>query len=696
MNLKWLVLLLILTSTGNVLRAQTQLDSLHSIWQDKAEVDSIRAKAYYIYIWKGFLNSKPDSAVVMAKQLVDYGKDYNYPKAKIFGYSIQGTVYKNKSDYSKAMEYQEKSLAIQQQKEDKKGVAATLHAMAIIYRKKGNYVKAVDYYNKSIAINKQLNNQKGIANSEVAKGVLYSMQGNYPKALEFFKSSLKRYEQLDDHNGISTSLTNIGSVYDEQNVYDSALDYYQKAMTIQKSLNNQYYVSTLLHNMGNVSLGKGNYRKALDFFIQSKTINEELGGKIDVALDLDGIGSVYHEMGQNTKALDYYKQSLKIKEDIGNDINIAKSLIDIGKTYLDKGNYSKSIDNCQKGYKLLKSKPNLEVIQKKACECLYKSFKAENKLDEAIFYLEKYRVLNDDVIAKETVTKLQQMEFKKEMIADSLAYSKKEAIGKMKLEKSENTKRGLMIGTILLMLLAGFIYYGYRQKRNANRYLKERNAFEIENKKKAMSLFSQQVSPEVAKELLSDSYKTGAKKVRACIMFLDIRNFTPFSESRDATEINKYQNDVFGFMIDIISQHNGIVNQFMGDGFLASFGAPVSPGNHSQNAVNASLEILKELENRCSSGKLIETKIGIGLHTGEIVTGNVGTAHRKQYSVTGNTVILASRIEQLNKSYKAELLISKDVMSDLDDTTNYTITSLGPIQLKGRSTPIEVFKLVST
>jgi len=310
--------------------------------------------------------------------------------------------------------------------------------------------------------------------------------------------------------------------------------------------------------------------------------------------------------------------------------------------------------------------------------------------------LEKRRLLDDSLNLKETATKLQQMEFKKEILADSLEFSKKQAIDKLKLEKSENTKEALIIGAILLMLLVGVIYYGYRQKQAANRYLKERNAFEIENKKKAMTLFSQQVSPEVAKELLSDSYKSGANKLRACIMFLDIRNFTPFSESRDAAEINQYQNDVFGFMIDIISEHNGIINQFMGDGFLASFGAPASPGNHSQNAVNASLEILKELEDRCSSGQLLDTKIGIGLHTGEIVTGNVGTDKRRQYSVTGNTVILASRIEQLNKQFKSELLLSKEVFNDLNDIENYTYESLGPIQLKGRSEPVEVIKLIST
>tara|TARA_B110001450_G_scaffold151108_1_gene141069 strand:+ start:1805 stop:3895 length:2091 start_codon:yes stop_codon:yes gene_type:complete len=696
MNLKWLVLLLILFSSGNVLRAQTQLDSLYSIWQNKAEVDSVRAKAYYIYIWKGFLNSKPDSAVVMAKELVEYGKDFKYSKAKIFGYSIQGIVYKNKSNYSKAMEYQEKSLAIQEQRDDKKGVAASLHAMAIIFRLIGNHDKALEYYNKSIAINKQLNNQKGIANSLAAMGVMYSIQGNYPKAINCYNKGLKINEQLDDQIGIADFQINIGELYFKQENNVKALEYLNESLNFYKKQGNQNRISEILNILGLISKNQEDYDQAFNYFMQAKAINEELDSKINIAINLKGIGSVYQAQEQNIKALDYYSQSLKIKEELGNDIEIANSLIDIGQVYLDEGNYSKSIDNCQKGYELLKPKTNLQVIQKNACECLYRSFRAINRLDKAIFYLEKSRVINDDVIAKETITKLQQMEFKKEILADSLAFSKKEAIGKIKLEKSENTKKGLIIGAILLMLLVGFIYYGYRQKRNANRYLKERNAFEIENKKKAMSLFSQQVSPEVAKELLSDSYKTGAKKVRACIMFLDIRNFTPFSESRDAAEINKYQNDVFGFMIDIISQHNGIVNQFMGDGFLASFGAPASSGNHSQNAVNASLEILKELESRCLSGKLIETKIGIGLHTGEIVTGNVGTTHRKQYSVTGNTVILASRIEQLNKSYKAELLISKEVMTDIEDVSNFTFTSLGPIQLKGRSTPIEVFKLVST
>jgi adenylate cyclase len=176
-------------------------------------------------------------------------------------------------------------------------------------------------------------------------------------------------------------------------------------------------------------------------------------------------------------------------------------------------------------------------------------------------------------------------------------------------------------------------------------------------------------------------------------MFLDIRGFTPFVENKEPSEIIQYQNDVFGFMIDIISKNHGIVNQFLGDGFMATFGAPASSGNDSQNAVIASLNIVKTLHEKYMSGELPKTKIGIGLHSGNIVSGNVGTTIRKQYSITGNTVILASRIEQLNKKYNSNILISKEVLDCLDMKQLKT-ENLGNVVMKGRVEPIQIIKLI--
>lgn len=174
-------------------------------------------------------------------------------------------------------------------------------------------------------------------------------------------------------------------------------------------------------------------------------------------------------------------------------------------------------------------------------------------------------------------------------------------------------------------------------------------------------------------------------------MFLDIRDYTPFTEGKNPEEIIKFQNDAFGFMIEIINKNHGIINQFMGDGFMATFSAPVSTETDCQNAVDSAIKISEELNEKIKNGNIPNIKIGIGLHAGEVVTGNVGTTTRKQYSATGNVVILASRIEQLNKKYNSTVLISKEVLETVK-IENYT--SLGEVNVKGRQKPIEIFRVI--
>jgi adenylate cyclase len=179
-------------------------------------------------------------------------------------------------------------------------------------------------------------------------------------------------------------------------------------------------------------------------------------------------------------------------------------------------------------------------------------------------------------------------------------------------------------------------------------------------------LFGQQVSSEIVDELINNKAEIGSKRRFVCIMFLDIRGFTPLSEGKKPEKIIQFQNDIFSFMIEIINQNHGIINQFMGDGFMATFGAPVSKENDCQNALTAAIEIDRELKQQIKDGKIPDLRIGMGLHAGEVVTGNVGTATRKQYSVTGNVVILASRLEQLNKQFGSTILISKEVLDNIE------------------------------
>jgi adenylate cyclase len=209
---------------------------------------------------------------------------------------------------------------------------------------------------------------------------------------------------------------------------------------------------------------------------------------------------------------------------------------------------------------------------------------------------------------------------------------------------------------------------------------------------KILNMFGQQVSSSIVDELLNNNNKIESGEKFVCIMFLDIRGFTLFAENKKPEDIIGYQNRVFGFMIDIINKHHGIINQFMGDGFMATFGVPLSNGNDTQNAVNAALEITEVLNEKNVQEEIPATRIGIGLHSGLVVAGNVGTEERKQYSISGNTVITAARLEQLNKEYQSQILISKEVLDNIE-LTNIEPLLLGNVQLKGQGHPTEIWQL---
>jgi adenylate cyclase len=205
-------------------------------------------------------------------------------------------------------------------------------------------------------------------------------------------------------------------------------------------------------------------------------------------------------------------------------------------------------------------------------------------------------------------------------------------------------------------------------------------------------LFGQQISKEIVDELVDNRYEVQSRVRFAAIMFLDIRNFSIFAQDKSPEEIIAYQNNVFSFIIEIINENKGIVNQIMGDGLMAIFGAPIEHDNDCQLAVNAALEINKELKRRNEAGLIPETVIRIGINAGEVVTGNVGTSERKQYSVTGQPVIIAARLEQINKELNSVILISDSVYKRISLTEEPKYHQ--DVVIKGITDSITVYQLV--
>ena len=214
----------------------------------------------------------------------------------------------------------------------------------------------------------------------------------------------------------------------------------------------------------------------------------------------------------------------------------------------------------------------------------------------------------------------------------------------------------------------------------------------LQDRNRVLEVFGQHVSPEVVDRLLAQHVGTGTEVRHVCVMFLDIRGFTAFSEGRQPAEVVAYLNQLFAFMIEAVNRNHGIVNKFLGDGFMAVFGAPLSDGQNCKNAVVASQEMLAEVKRLVATGELPPTRVGIGLHAGEAVTGNVGSAQRKEYTIIGDVVNLASRIEAMNKEFGSTLLVSGDVVDGAGDAAAGA-QDRGEVAVRGRVGGVRLFQL---
>lgn len=215
----------------------------------------------------------------------------------------------------------------------------------------------------------------------------------------------------------------------------------------------------------------------------------------------------------------------------------------------------------------------------------------------------------------------------------------------------------------------------------------------ISQRERAIGIFGQHVSPQVAGLLLNQHVDLAGEVRNVCIMFLDIRDFSVLSSKHSAPEVMSYLNTLFGTMIPAINEHHGVVNKFLGDGFMAVFGAPLDDDEHCRHAIHASQEILNRLDALNADGAIPPTRIGIGLHAGPAMTGNVGTSERKEYTIIGDSVNLAARIEQATKTLGARLLVSEDVATTLHDRAEFPMEDMGPVDLKGQARPVRLFKL---
>ena len=217
------------------------------------------------------------------------------------------------------------------------------------------------------------------------------------------------------------------------------------------------------------------------------------------------------------------------------------------------------------------------------------------------------------------------------------------------------------------------------------------------NKEKIKNAMGKYLSQDIMKNVVKniDDIKLGGKKANVTVLFADIRGFTSMSEKMTAEEVSVILNEYFSEIEPIITKYNGVINKFIGDAVMAIFGEPIQDLNHPQNAVKCADEMLKKVD-QLQEKWLLEGKpkieIGIGINTGEAFVGNIGSETRLEYTVIGDMVNLASRIESYNKVYKTNLLISSSTYACVSDIAD--VIKIADVTIRGKAKKMDIYEVL--
>lgn len=596
---KLIVLLLVLFS-GLCLKAQSQRDSLLIQWKDTTQLDSVRALAFYNYVDREFMNTKPDTVFILSQELLDFAKEKNSLTAEYYGLLLKGDS----------------------------------------WYERGVYTKAIDYYLKGATISDQMNYSTGTANTLHTLGNIYYNQENFDKALEYWTNSLSVRGDKSDAASIARTAGNIGLIHQERKDYPKAIERFQLALESSEVAGDVTGVSNFLHN----------------------------------------IGAVYYYTKEYTRAHDYLAQSLVIAEEHKLDNMRTTNYLDIGLVYLKQNKFAQAKKSCKKGYDLAIALGDL-FTQRETCDCLYTAFKSLGDIENALVFHERFNTIKDSLQTTETARVLQDMEFQKQVVADSLVTAEKERVVKEAHQdevRQKNKFRNILAGAALLVLiLATGIYSRLRYTKKA------KSLIEIE-KDRSENLLLNILPADIAAELKEKGKVDARDFDMVSIIFTDFKGFTAASEKLTAQELVAEINSCFEAFDGIMAEYGIEKIKTIGDAYMAAGGLPLTTDVSVKNTVLAALEMQQFIRTRSEQQKekdLPFFEMRLGIHTGPVVAGIVGVK-KFQYDIWGDTVNTASRMESSGAVGKVN--ISEVTYELLKNDPEFTFESRGKIEAKGK------------
>jgi tetratricopeptide (TPR) repeat protein len=413
-----ILLALVLPATGSFAQA-TATDSLWQVWLDPAMPDTHRLNAGHALAWQ-MIYSAPDSTAALSKEALQFATEHGWTKWQAKALNTLGSTFQLRGDYTRAVEYYQRSLAIFKETDNASGQASLYVNLGLIHRRQGDLSGALDYYLKSLALVDSLRDSSGLADAYNNLGTVYSDQENYPRALEYFILALQLQERHKDRKSAAVSLNNIGAIYNRKGEYQLAREYYERSLVMR----------------------------------------EEYGDRMGMALVYGNLGLNARDNGRHDDARVYYRKAMAIQELLQEKPGLASSYYNLGDLAVEEGAYREALRWCRKSLDLSRELGAIR-LERNACHCLFRAHKRLGQSGKALSWLEEYLTLSDSLNRDETDRMLAQMEFARAILADSLSREEEKLRMTIIYQQAVRSKSRLVniaLVSILLVLVLALLY----------------------------------------------------------------------------------------------------------------------------------------------------------------------------------------------------------------------------------------------
>jgi tetratricopeptide (TPR) repeat protein len=459
-----------------------EIDSLKTLLRSGMQ-DTTRSKRLVNLSRQLADEGKTAEARLVAEEARDLSGKLGFDKATVKAYNVLAEIYSTLGEYQKEEEAYRKEYELLVKLNDRGGIAGYMHNIANVYRDKGQMEKSIDCYNKALEINKETGNKQWEAYNYLGLGGTYDALGDYPKSLEHYFKALKILEELKDESAICSVYGSIGSVFRSQGDTLKALGYARKKLSLAQKINNKQQLNRAYQGLYIIYSVMDSLDKAEQYVMRSMEISQETADKDGIATCYMNLGSIYKNRKKFDAALTYFKIALKTdEENIGNLIavngNIAATLLD-QKKYAEALGYAyKCLDYCRQ------VKANEGIIE--CYQLLTLIYKKQNNGMKALEYYEKFVGLRDSTFNNNNSKKLLQAEmnfdFEKKTALAKAEQDKKDALAAEELKQQRMQRNYFITGFLVVLLLSGFIFRGYRQKQKANELITQQKKIVEEQK----------------------------------------------------------------------------------------------------------------------------------------------------------------------------------------------------------------------